>query len=380
MRVLRARLAPIRLRLRAPLDTARGALAERRGVLLRLDTDDGRVGWGEATPVAGFGQESAEAAGDALAKLAALAVGREPRELDALLDRAERLAPEHPAARFALDTALHDLVAQGEGRSLASWLASRRRAGARAAVRVAVHALLSARDPDGAADEALRLVAQGFRTLKLKLGAAAPERDLARVAAVRAAVGPRIALRLDANGAWSPDDAVVHLLALAPFAPEWIEQPVPAEDVAGLARVRARAGVPVAADESATTRERAEAVIAAGAADLLVLKPAAAGGLRAAARLAELAREAGLAVVVTSVLDGAVGRAAALALAASLPGPLPACGLATGALLADDLAPDPPVVRGALAVPPGPGLGCAPDPARLAGVSVASGFELAAAG
>lgn len=378
MRIVRARLAPIRLRLRAPLGTGRGTIFERRGVLLRFDTVDGRSGFGEATPVEGFGLESAEAAGDALAKLAAVALGRDPREAGPLLDRAEAIAPDRPCARFAFDTALRDLAAQAAGRSLAGELAQGAFPPRRPRSRVAVNALLVARDPRAAAAEAACAVRDGFRTLKLKLGGAAFADDLARVAAVRGAVGPRIALRLDANGAWSADEAVAHALRLAPFDPEWIEQPVPADDVAGLARVRLRTGLRIAADEAATTPECVERLLSAGAADVLVLKPAVAGGLRASERIATCARDAGVAVVVTTILDGAVGRAAARAFAASLPHPLPACGLATADLLATDLAREDAPRDGFLTMPIVPGLGVSVDPDRLSHVTVGSGFELRA--
>lgn len=378
MRIVRARLAPIRLRLRAPLATAHGPVFERRGVLIRIDTDDGRSGLGEATPVEGFGLESADAAGDALAKLAAVALGRDPREADRLLERAELIAPDCPCARFAFDTALHDLAAQAAGRSLAGELAHRASPARHPRARVDVSALLVACDPRAAAEEAERAVREGFRTLKLKVGGAALEDDPARVAAVRGAVGPRIALRLDANGAWSADEAIAHARRLASFDPEWIEQPVPAGDVAGLARVRLRTGLPIAADEAATTPESVERLLAAGAADVLVLKPAAAGGLRASERLAARARDAGVAVAVTTILDGAVGRAAARAFAASLPGPLPACGLATAALLAEDLVSEDVPRDGALATSAVPGLGVSLDPARLARVSVGRASEIRA--
>ena len=110
--------------------------------------------------------------------------------------------------------------------------------------------------------------------------------------------------------------------------------------------------------------------MATRAADLLVVKLAAVGGLRAARRIASLAAEAGVGVVVTSGLDSAVGVTAALQLSASLDGALPACGLATGNLLRDDLADPPQPQRGVLALPRGPGLGISPDPNRLARCAV----------
>lgn len=373
MRIVRARVVPIALPLRAPLATAHGPLRERRGALLVLDGDDGRRGLGEATPVAGFGLEEAPRAREALAVLAAHVLGAEPDARDALLDDAARLAPGAPCARAALDTALHDLAAQQAGLPLAALLA--RSAGQpHARARVAACALLAGTTPAAAAGEARRAARAGFPCVKLKIGAAPPADDLARVAAVRAALGPDAGLRLDANGAWrSAGQALRALARLAVHAIELVEQPVPARDVAALAAVRAGSPIPVAADEAAADPAGLARVLAAGAADVVVLKPSALGGLRATLRAAARAREAGCAVFVTSLLDGAVARAAALACAAALPEPLLACGLATGTLLEADLGAGPALRAGALLVPPGPGLGVALDPARLARVAEGRG-------
>lgn len=372
MRIASARLVPFALPLRAPLATARGPIVERRGVLLVLASEDGRLGFGEATPIAGFGLEPPGRAGAALARLAGRVIGTDPGELDALLDDAERAELGAPSARAALDGALHDLLAQAQGVPLATLLAATEGGAPRA--RVAVSALLAGGTPEAVAAQARDAVGAGFACLKLKVGAGPLAGDEARCAALRAAVGAGPALRLDANGAW-PDaaSALRALERLAPHAIEYVEQPVPAADPGALAAVRTARLVRVAADEAAVGRDGLDRVLAAGAADAVVLKPGALGGLRAARRAAARARAAGCAAWVTTLLDGAVGRATALALAAALPGPLPACGLATGALLADDLAPPESVEAGALATPDQVGLGVRPDAAALARLGAGRG-------
>jgi L-alanine-DL-glutamate epimerase-like enolase superfamily enzyme len=295
-------------------------------------------------------------------------LGRDTDELETLLDAAGDTAPDAPVARAALDCALHDLVAQAAGAPLAAWLATA--SGGAARTRVAASALVTSPVPAEAAVEAVRLRDAGFRCLKLKLGAAgALERDLARIAAVRAAIGHDCALRLDANGAWSAAEAARALAALGGLGVELVEQPVASSEVEVLAALRANSPVRIAADESAAVARDLARVLALRAADVVVLKPAALGGLRAAWRLAARARAIGCELFVTTLLDGAVSRAAALALAAALPGPLRACGLATGALLAADLAPPEPIRDGALDVPARPGLGVALDAAALARVA-----------
>ena len=297
--------------------------------------------------------------------------------LDQFADPARRAAaPAAPAARAALDVAVHDLVARAQGVSLAHWLASH--AGTKPHARVPVGALVTAQDPQGAAAEARRRLAQGFRTLKLKLGASEFELDLARVAAVREAAGSEAGLRLDANGAWKEADTPPRLRELARFGIEFLEQPVAAPEVEALARLRSAAPFPIAADEAVRSEAHAEALLAAHAADLLVLKPAAVGDLRAASRIAARARRARVPVVVTSFLDSGLGRTAALHLTASVSGPLRAAGLATGELLAEDLATGPPVLEGTLALPRGPGLGVTPEAEALQRCAAAARLELRA--
>jgi O-succinylbenzoate synthase len=190
-------------------------------------------------------------------------------------------------------------------------------------------------------EEAHALVsASGCRTAKLKV--ADPRSDLAddeaRVEAVRDALGPDGRIRVDANGAWDVDAAVraVHLLDKAAAGLEYVEQPCAA--VEELAAVRRRTSVPVAADESIRRAADPYRVRDLRAADVAVLKVQPLGGVRACLRIAE---DIGLPVVVSSALETSVGLAAGVALAAALPDLPYAAGLATGALLGDDLADDP---------------------------------------
>jgi o-succinylbenzoate synthase len=376
VRILRARVVPFALPLRAPLATAHGILRERHGALLALETDLGLTGLGEATPIAGFGLETPARTREALARLGKGALGRDPRVLDALLDAAELAAPDAPCARAAFDSALHDLVSQSESLPLATWLA--RRLGTVARTRIEVSMLLTGTTTRDLVSAAERAVADGFRSLKLKIAGAGFGADRERVHAVRCAVGPAVRIRVDANGGFAtPDLALRAIATLAPYGLEWIEQPVPASDLAALTRVRSGSPIPIAADEAAVGSADLVRVLADRAADWIVLKPSALGGLRAATRAAALARTAGCGVAVTTLLDGAVARAGALALAAALPGPLPACGLATGSLLAADLAESERFDGAALSPATIPGLGVPLDPGRLERVAEGRGRILA---
>jgi O-succinylbenzoate synthase len=180
----------------------------------------------------------------------------------------------------------------------------------------------------------------GCRTAKVKVGEPGQTLadDLARVEAVRDALGPSGRVRVDVNGLWDVDTAVASIAALdrASAGLEYVEQPV--ASVEELARVRRRVEVPIAADESIRRAADPYRVRDLEAADVAVLKVQPLGGVRACLRIAE---EIGLPVVVSSALETSIGIAAGVALAAALPELPYACGLATVQLLTDDLATEP---------------------------------------
>jgi O-succinylbenzoate synthase len=203
--------------------------------------------------------------------------------------------------------------------------------------RVAVNCTVPAVGPEHAA----RIVrASGCATAKVKVAEKGQTLadDIERVEAVRDAVGPRGRLRVDANGAWTVDEAVsaIAALNLAAHGLEYVEQPC--ATVEDLAAVRRRVGVPIAADESIRRADDPLRVVELGAADIAVLKVAPLGGVHACLRIAE---QIGLPVVVSSAVDTSIGLAAGLALAAALPELPYACGLATTSLLDGDVVASP---------------------------------------
>ena len=198
---------------------------------------------------------------------------------------------------------------------------------------VEVNALVPALEPAEAAVATACAVADGYRSIKVKVGQGDDE---SRVAAVREAAGPEVALRVDANGAWDVDAAVDMIGRLARFDLELVEQPVASLD--DLARVRRRVNVAVAADECIRNLEDAQRLARLLAADAVVLKVQPLGGVRAALAVAEAAE---VPAVVTSMLETSVGLGAGLALAAALPDLSYACGLGTAGLLAADVVAEP---------------------------------------
>ncbi len=185
---------------------------------------------------------------------------------------------------------------------------------------VGVNATLPSLGPAAVAEAARQSVESGFSTLKLKAGAERETEVLVeRVREIRLAVGPDVRLRLDVNGAWDLATAEDRLEAVARFDIEFVEQPLPAHDLEGLATLRRRVTVPIAADEAASSVAAVRDLLAAEAVDVLVVKPARVGGPAAAAEIAERAAARGVPVVVSTLFETGVGIAAALAVAAGLP-------------------------------------------------------------
>jgi len=203
------------------------------------------------------------------------------------------------------------------------------------------------------------VAASGCRTAKVKVAerGQADSEDIARVEAVRDALGASGRIRVDANGGWDVPHATAMLRALAAFGLEYAEQPC--GSLAELAELRRKVDVPLAADESIRRAADPLAVRAAGAADIVVLKAAPLGGVRAALRVAD---GCGLPVVVSSAVESSVGLAAGVALAAALPELPYDCGLATMSLLAGDVTAAPLTARDGML----PVRAAAADPERMA--------------
>jgi len=337
---------PFSVHLSEPLRTADGTISERRGFLVFVERE-GSSGVGEATPLPGW-TESYEECREALGRAATVA-----EELDWGIALARTDAP---AARHGLSLALVEARARAAGRPLY------RQLGAEEPIHsVPVNATLGDDDPNATADAAKRATQAGFDCLKVKVGARSVVADIERVRAVRARVGGSVELRVDANGAWTREEAETAIEAFADLSVSYVEQPLPAADLAGHRALRGGA-VGVAVDESLREHEIAE-IIDAEAADVVVVKPMVAGGPDRTRETALRAREAGVEPVISTTVDAVVARTGAVHVAASIPDVL-SCGLATGSMIRSDLSADPaPVVDGAIEVPQIPGLGL---PERLA--------------
>jgi o-succinylbenzoate synthase len=347
MRIASVEVVPYALPFREPYVTAVGSLERREMVLLRLRSDEGLLGLGEAVPLSLRGGTSLAQVATELTRLG------ERETLDEATLRGDVLSLSAPARCAAL-TALLDL----RGRRAAA----EGRAAPGAAPSIRCNATLIAGDPASVVAGAESWAADGFSTFKLKLGGGD---EAATVRAVREALGPRARIRVDVNGAWDVETAKRTLGELEPYEVELAEQPVASlEEAMEVARSTA---IPLAGDESIENRGDAERAATMEACRVTGVKLSKVGGPEEAIEIAEV-----LPAYMSSALDGPVGIAAAAQVASTLreaavgDGPDLAHGLATQRLFASTIATVECGLEGdMLHSPPGPGLGVEIDEAAL---------------
>ncbi len=336
-------------------------------VLVEIHTDTGLVGIGEAPADIGFFGQTVEAIEVAINDyLGPQLVGREPFEIASLMDRIEYR--ENSCAKSGIDMALHDLVGKARGVSVGQLLGGVKRS------RIPVAVEIAGGSPADMASACVALMKQNVRAFKPKIGGI-PEHDAERLRAIREAVGPDVSLRADANRGYTPDEAIdlCRRSERLGVGLELLEQPVPAHDLPGMAKVTAAVDIPIEADESCFGVEDALAVIRAKAADVLNIKIGKAGGLDKSMRIAALAREAGLEVVLGTAFGLGVSISAKLQLAAAI-------GDFSGAVEFTELSLHGPMLKGdadrmlslpldedgCLPLPQGPGLGVEMDMDKVA--------------
>jgi muconate cycloisomerase len=335
--------------------TAHGEHATSLFVLVKVHTDQGIVGLGEATISALW---SGETQGGTVAAIrdfiAPVLVGKDPRDITAARRAMDFMIKLNPFTKAAVEMALWDIAGKAVGQPV--W----RLLGGKCRDRVRIKLVLWAYDIPTVLSLADHFLGLGVTCLKVKVGLD-PEADVARVRAVRAHAGPEMAMTIDANTGWTIAQARACLRRLADTDLVLAEQPIPAGDPAALAELRRDSPFPIMADESVFTPQDAWLVSTHRAADILSVYPGKHGGIAGTAEIVAVAKAAGMRCAIGSNLELGVGTAAMLHVAAALPeidsehfpadtiGPF----YHEGDLLTEPLALGPPAAR----VPDGPGLG-----------------------
>jgi L-Ala-D/L-Glu epimerase / N-acetyl-D-glutamate racemase len=366
-RIRRATLFAADLTLAEPFQHASSGLIDTLNELvLKLESDDGCVGWGEMRGNNHY--VTGNSPGSLAAVLQDLILPRLPGQDAAsprkLADAVARLVVGNFTAKALVDIAMHDLVARRLGVPVHALLGGARQA------RVHCHATLPFCPPEEAAGRARQYVRMGFDAIKIRLGLRPLQRDLERVAAVRQVLAEHPAptiLAADANQGWDAKYAIRALRALRQYDLAWIEQPVPAGDVAGLADVRRAVDIMLVADESCGTPADLLRLLQAEAVDGFHFKLCKAGGIGAVMRMVAIAEAAGRPYLIGQMDEGMLATAAAVQ-----------CGLCADALSYElwgyqRVAAQPfsglELRDGHMLAPGGPGLGVTVDEAALRSIA-----------
>jgi len=331
-----------------------------RNVILRLDTDSGLRGWGEASPWPVF-TGTAEAAAAALhTHLAPIALGKSASRISDIMSRADAALVGHPEAKAALETALFDICGHAAGLPVAELLGGR--------VRDRIPLSFSVANPDFDADLDLvaELYGEGVRLFKLKTGFSGHAFDLMRIERLKSAC-PDAELRVDYNQGLKAHEAPRRLADLDGLGLGFIEQPVPACARATMIDLSRRCATPILADESVFGPADALSALTDGVADLISIKIMKSGGLRQAQSVANIAEAAGMACYGGDMFETGIAHLAGTHLIAATPNISLGCEFyqANWYLERDLLVERFPVENGQVVVPTAPGLGIDIDPEAL---------------
>ncbi|MEZ4661697.1 MAG: enolase C-terminal domain-like protein [Caldilineaceae bacterium] len=365
MKITRIETIPVSV----PINPAR-AIKSGRGyhttspfLLVKVHTDQDIIGLGEVSCTAVWSGEDQQTAAHLIAHyLEPMLIGQDPTQIERLMPQIQRTVANNPFTKAALEMAFWDILGKEAG------LPVYRLLGGPARDVVATKYSVSGLEPAKAAEVAAWAVAQGFRTMKVKVGID-PVEDVARVAAVRDAIGPDVRLGVDANGGWSPRQAVQTIPKLVEYGVYFAEQPVADLDIAWLADVRRQVTIPVMADESVYSVQDALALVRANAADVFSVYVGKGGGISSARKIAAVAEAAGLVCTVGSNLELGVANAAMIHLALATPvidaDAFP-CDILSPFYYDEDILTEPlPITAGAARAPQGPGLGVALDEEKV---------------
>jgi muconate cycloisomerase len=332
-----------------------------KSAVVRVVAADGSVGLGNIDPSPGYSLETIDESLVALRQRLADPVrghdAANPHRINEIMDAA---LDGYLDAKAAIEMACIDLVSRRLGIAVHAYL------GGAVVDRVSFNAWIGIMPPDEAAAEARRWFDRGFRSAKIKVGGD-PRADRDRVKAVREAVGASMRLRVDANAGYDAATAIELGRMLAPFDLQLFEQPVPADDLAGMARVRGAIGIRVMADESVTDHASLIAVIRAGCADIVKLKVMKQGGLLKCRRMVETAAAAGLQVVIGHGFGLGINTLAEIMLASTSRAVLDGLECVGPLKTTDDIITTKlDLGGGSLALPAGPGLGAVLDDDKVA--------------
>jgi L-alanine-DL-glutamate epimerase-like enolase superfamily enzyme len=307
MRINKIECIPVTSTFKKPFPMGGGAEKGAAGVVVKMYTDDGIFGIGDTGGTSswyrGESQDSIMAMINQVFAPSIL-LGEDPFKIEKIVAKMDFAARDNNQAKAVVDYALHDIVGKALGVPVYQLL------GGLSTEKIPLGFVLPAGSPDEVVSIGMDAVRAGFNVLKLKVGFATDEDDVANVKALREAAGDRVQIFIDANGSWNYYQALMILKKLEKYDLAMVEQPVPWWDVDGMARLRQKTGIPVFADEAAVELKHLMEIVQKNAADGFFIKIPKAGGLLKAQKWVTIAKAAGLPVICGCMMGSGLEAAA----------------------------------------------------------------------
>ncbi len=295
-----------------PFKVAIGEVSAAHNVVVKIVTDNGLVGWGEACPTPYITGDSQATNYATAQQIAQLLKGRDPLAIEDRVREINRFIAGEPSIRSAFDMALYDILGKAAGLPLYQLLGGRLQT-------IRTNLTIGLQDTVAqTVSQAREILGQGFQAIKLKVGRRGLQ-DLAHVQAVRELAGPAVDIKIDSNQGWDYPTAVANLRAMDSLNLQYSEQPLAAWDYANLKRLRDKVSLPLCADESVFTEQDALKLVTMGAVDYLNIKLGKSGGIHAALKINAVAEAAGCQCMIGCFGESRLGLTAAAHLAMARP-------------------------------------------------------------
>ncbi|WP_100332393.1 mandelate racemase/muconate lactonizing enzyme family protein [Bacillus xiapuensis] len=305
MKIVKAEIRGVHLPLQSPFVISYATFHYMPSIIVKLETDNGITGWGEAVPDEHVTGESFFGTIEILRHvLLPKVMGKNPFQIEEIHHMMNQTITANPAAKAAIDIACYDLMGKASDLPVYDLI------GGRAHTELTYPKVLSIDEPEAMAEKAREAIASGFQSLKLKVGSDY-RLDVKRIQAVREAVGGEVPIRVDANLGWhSYSTAIQAMKQLERFHLSWIEQPIRLGDIDGLAQLKRQSTIPIMADESIQTGEQLIDMIKKEAVDKINIKLMKSGGIFPAIHIAKAAEYAGIDCQIGSMVESSIGSAA----------------------------------------------------------------------
>ncbi|KAB7706621.1 dipeptide epimerase [Bacillus aerolatus] len=305
MKIVKAELFGIHLPLKTPFIISYATFHHMPSVIVKLETDNGLIGWGEAVPDEHVTGESFFGCIEILRHiLLPTVLGEYPFQIEKIHHKMNEAIIANPAAKAAIDIACYDLMGKASGLPVYDLI------GGKSHAELTYPKVLSIEEPAVMAEKARAAIASGFHSLKLKVGTDT-QMDVKRIQAVREAVGFNVPIRVDVNQGWQTYAAAIGAMKqLEPLQLAWIEQPIRIGDIDGLAKIKQQCTVPLMADESIQHGEHLIEMVKKEAVDKINIKLMKCGGIFPAISIAKAAEYAGIDCQIGSMVESSIGSAA----------------------------------------------------------------------